>query len=346
MIKPTVTMAELGIPELLRVAWIAATLPILLGSIPSSRLSCFHELLLGFAKRGKIMQSSSNKFSVPQRYFLHFYIVAVVWTSSLLLMMWFYAYKMVPLGSDSLHHSIVASYLTGGSHIFSMHKSHSTPVEYRYRVWRTVFLLILMEVQVLRRLYETIYVFNYSPSARMHIFGYLTGLFFYIAAPLSLCSNYVAGVLMFVTQLVAKFIVNGKDNMPFIEFDWLGYVKPLAKLGWSEWIGASIFIWGWIHQRRCHAILGSIREHKEEVDKYVIPHGDWFKFVSCPHYLAEIVIYAGLLVASRGLDLTIWLLVGFVVANLSFAAAETQRWYFRKFDNYPRSRHAILPFLY
>ncbi|KAL0534855.1 hypothetical protein IC582_029152 [Cucumis melo] len=56
-----------------------------------------------------------------------------------------------------------------------------------------------MEVQVLRRLYETIYVFNYSPSARMHIFGYLTGLFFYTAAPLSLCSNCIPEVYHFAT---------------------------------------------------------------------------------------------------------------------------------------------------
>ena len=34
------------------------------------------------------------------------------------------------------------------------------------------------------------------------------------------------------------------------------------------------------------------------------------------------------------------------VANLAFAAAETHRWYLRKFDNYPINRFAIIPFLY
>lgn len=96
---------------------------------------------------------------------------------------------------------------------------------------------------------------------------------------------------------------------------------------------------------------GSLREHAEQIDEYVIPHGDWFEIVSCPHYLAEIVIslslslslsllhkhktilvtmlrlandlnsclqmmkviYAGLLVASGGTDITIWLLFAFVV---------------------------------
>ncbi|KAB1224562.1 hypothetical protein CJ030_MR2G028510 [Morella rubra] len=110
---------------------------------------------------------------------------------------------------------------------------------------------------------------------------------------------------------------------------------------------------------------GSLRDNVEQEDEYVIPHGDWFEIVSSPHYLAEIVtlyvssllsvsrhppsapcvIYAGLVVASGGADLTIWLLFAFVVANLAFAAAETHRWYIRKFDNYPRNRLAIIPFL-
>ncbi|KAF9620756.1 hypothetical protein IFM89_014360 [Coptis chinensis] len=266
-------------------------------------------------------------------------------------MTWVYACKMVPLGNEPLHYSTIASHLTGGSHIFSMHKYHSTPLERRYTVWRTVLLLLLMEVQVWRRLFETVYVFSYSPSARMHIFGYFTGLFkigdkeitssryflvlrvakilerasFYTAAPLSLCSSCASEVVNFAAHCVAEFI-KGREKMPIFEFDWFGYVNPLTKLGWLQWIGAAICIWGWIHQHSCHAILGSLREHKEQTDEYVIPHGDWFEIVSCPHYLAEIVIYAGLLVASGGSDPTIWLLFGFVVINLVFTAAETQRW--------------------
>ncbi|CAL5422374.1 unnamed protein product [Camellia sinensis] len=96
----------------------------------------------------------------------------------LLVTTWFYAYKEAPLASGPLQYSTIVSYLTGGSNILSFHKSHShlLTVKYRYRVWQSVFLLLLMEVQALRRLCETIYVFKYSPSARMHIFGYLTGL--------------------------------------------------------------------------------------------------------------------------------------------------------------------------
>ncbi|KAJ7001355.1 LOW QUALITY PROTEIN: hypothetical protein NC653_011703 [Populus alba x Populus x berolinensis] len=60
-------------------------------------------------------------------------------------------------------------------------------------------------------------------------------------------------------------------------------------------------------------MMGSLREHVGKVDEYVIPRGDWFEIVSSPHYLAEIVIYAGIVFGSGGADLTIWLLFGFVL---------------------------------
>lgn len=335
---------EVGLAWLLRAAWIAGTLPILVASIPSSRLSPVHGVLSGFASRGKTRQSSSQKLTVPQSFFSHFYLVAVVWTTILLLATGYYAYKMAPLDSVSLDYSTIASHLTGGSHILSLHKSRSTSAQHRYRVWRPVFLLLLMELHVMRRLYETLYVFNYSSSARMHIFGYLTGLFFYIAAPLSLCTCCAVEVFNFTADQVAEINVEGRDLLSITGSDWWGYVKPITKLGWFEWIGAAIFIWGWVHQCRCHAILGSIR--KERTGEYRIPHGDWFELVSSPHYLAEMVIYAGLLVASGGADFTIWLLFVFVVANLGFAATETQRWYLHKFEDYPRKRRACLPYIY
>lgn len=100
----------------------------------------------------------------------------------------------------------------------------------------------------------------------------------------------------------------------------------------------------------CHIALflnqGLARDNSEQMEDYIIPYGDWFKYVSSPHYLAEIVIYGGLLVAGGCSDVTLWLLFGFVVANLVFAAAETHRWYLRKFDNYPRERFAIIPSFY
>ncbi|XP_011627227.1 polyprenol reductase 2 isoform X2 [Amborella trichopoda] len=303
----------------LRAAWIAGTLPILLSFIPFSSFVRIRNVVLGFAKRGKLLQSSSQRFTVPQNFFLHFYLVAVVWTAALLVCTWSYAHDMtVSMASEALHFSTVASHLTGGSHIFSFDKSRSSHPELSYQIWTVVFLLLMMEAQVLRRFYESLYVFNYSSSARMRILGYLTGLFFYIAAPLSLCISYAPEVIRYVTQQAANYIVKGRTYMPDVKIDWLEYIKPFVHLGLFQWIGAGIFIWGWTRQFRCHTILGSLRTQSED-DEYKIPHGDWFEFVSCAHYLAEIV------------------------SNLTLAALETHNWYLRKFDDYPRTRYAIIP---
>lgn len=118
-----------------------------------------------------------QKLSFPQKFFRHFYIVAVIWTTFLLVATWLYAIKATPIASEHEVYSSLASHLAGVSHEpLSLGKSHSSVIEYTYGIWRSVFLLLLMEAQVLRRLHESIYVFNYSPKARMHIAGYLTGL--------------------------------------------------------------------------------------------------------------------------------------------------------------------------
>ncbi|KAK4477195.1 hypothetical protein RD792_016409 [Penstemon davidsonii] len=145
---------------------------------------------------------------------------------------------------------------------------------------------------------------------------------FGISAPLSLCCTHGPEVFKFVTNLFAEFVVKGKDRMQVTELDLWGLVNPFMQLKWYVWIGAAIFSWGWIHQRSCHLILGSLRENGRQRDDYAIPYGDWFEYVSSPHYLAELV------------------------TNLTLAASETQKWYLRKFDNYPRNRFAIIPFIY
>ncbi|EOA32965.1 hypothetical protein CARUB_v10016295mg [Capsella rubella] len=326
--------------------WIVSILPLLIASIPTSKLDSFRELVLSLAGRGKILHPSSQKFTIPQKCFAHFYVIGVVWTTLLLAATWLYACEMAPLSSEEFQLSDIASHLTGGSHVFSFHKSHMTPVEHRFKVWRAVFLLILMEIHVLRRLIESIYVFKYSPTARMHILGYFAGLFFYVTAPLSLCSNIAPEVARFVGNQVAEFIANGKSHTSAPEINLIFCISPLMKLGYPQLIGGVIFLWGWIHQRRCHAILGSLRENPSQAREYIIPYGDWFGIVSCPHFLAEIVSYAGLLIASGGTDISIWLLFGFVAANLTYAAGETHRWYLRKFENYPTNRDAIFPHVY
>ncbi|KAL2988873.1 hypothetical protein AAZX31_11G108200 [Glycine max] len=242
---------EVVLVQMLRLAWVAATLPIIVASIPTPKLNCLRGTLLGFARRGKIMHSSSQKVTISQRFFLHFYVVAFIWTTLLLVGTWAYAYSMVPLVVEPFSYSTITSFLTGGSTI----RTDTHKLRQGYVAWQAVFLLLMMEVHVLRRLYETIHVFNYSPSARMHAVGYLTGLFFYVGAPLSLCGGCAVEVFNFLANLVTEFIVKGKNQMQVTELEFWQVVNPLFKLGWKHWIGAAVFLWGWIHQHQCHKIL-------------------------------------------------------------------------------------------
>ncbi|KAJ4811679.1 3-oxo-5-alpha-steroid 4-dehydrogenase 3 [Rhynchospora pubera] len=185
--------------------------------------------------------------------------------------------------------------------------------------------------------------------------GYFTGFFFYVAAPLSLASPCIIEGEIFLRAQIAEFIVKGRDKMSDLRIDPPGLVNPLLSLGWCQWVGAAIFFFGWVHQFRCHSILGSFRENKG-ADEYIIPYGDWFtshapiSLLKYPNslfrFLAMLVIYVGILVASGGYDITVWLLLIFVATNLSFAAADTHRWYKQKFEDYPRTRRAIIPFIY
>lgn len=78
---------------------------------------------------------------------------------------------------------------------------------------------------------------------------------YYVAAPLSLASSCLPEAIQYIQYHIAEFIVKGRARMPDLVIDPSHLLKPLLNLGWSQWIGAVIFIWGSLHQSRCHAIL-------------------------------------------------------------------------------------------
>ncbi|MCO5596934.1 hypothetical protein L7F22_051005 [Adiantum nelumboides] len=107
---------------------------------------------------------------------------------------------------------------------------------------------------------------------------------YYVLAPLSLFPKAV------------ELIVGGDlaDQHMYHKYEMsVSRTNPLLLLGWHYCIGATIFLWGWVHQYRCHSILASLRANetmKNEHSQYKIPYGDWFEHVSCAHYLAEFII--------------------------------------------------------
>eukprot|EP00252_Welwitschia_mirabilis_P004240 TRINITY_DN14515_c0_g1_i2.p1 TRINITY_DN14515_c0_g1~~TRINITY_DN14515_c0_g1_i2.p1 ORF type:complete len:107 (+),score=1.10 TRINITY_DN14515_c0_g1_i2:167-487(+) len=97
------------------------------------------------------------------------------------------------------------------------------------------------------------------------------------------------------------------------------------------------------------SVLLSLRKDKrsdtlKKGQRYQIPKGGLFEFVSCPNYFGEIVEWLGwaILTWSRaGLGFFVY-----TVANLGPRAAAHHDWYREKFGSaYPKSRKILIPFL-
>jgi len=99
---------------------------------------------------------------------------------------------------------------------------------------------------------------------------------------------------------------------------------------------------------------GSVKDDENDNDNdsqgsdlYRIPHGGMFRYVSAPHYLGEIVEWAGFAVMASN-SVAAWSFAVFTAANLVPRAVAHHDWYNRRFpDAYPQLRRkAIVPFLW
>lgn len=104
-------------------------------------------------------------------------------------------------------------------------------------------------------------------------------------------------------------------------------------------IGAILFIAGYVVNRRADGTLRGLRQ--EEDSGYKIPREGLFRWVSCPNYLGEAVMWSGWAVATwswPGLAFAVW-----TAANLVPRARAHHAWYKKTFPDYPPERKALLP---
>jgi 3-oxo-5-alpha-steroid 4-dehydrogenase 1 len=107
-------------------------------------------------------------------------------------------------------------------------------------------------------------------------------------------------------------------------------------------VGAAGFIVGMIINIQSDNILFSLRKPGES--GYKIPVGGAYRFVSMPNYFGELIEWASWAVAS-------WSLAGlaffiFTFANLVPRAVANHQWYRKTFDEYPKERRAVIPFIW
>lgn len=129
---------------------------------------------------------------------------------------------------------------------------------------------------------------------------------------------------------------------------WLGELGGLDASWLSSprlWFGLGLYGLGYGLILHTEHVLRQLRASRTVADDdgYKIPYGGGFRWVSSPHYLGEILAWTGLMAATGCPGgLFIWAIT---LANLVPRAVATHRWYYRHFEDYPRRRKALIPFL-
>ncbi|KAM5192304.1 polyprenal reductase [Mantella aurantiaca] len=277
----------------------------------STFCAIFQDLIrYGKTKSGQWRPAWLHCFDLPKRWFSHFYYLSVFWNGTLL---WI-AVQSQLFGVE------IPQWLQSLLHFFNRepaHKASGGEVS-------TLLALSLIWLHSLRRLAECLYVSIYSNGV-IHVAQYCLGIGYYF--------------LIGITLLDHAKLEPRKDT----------FSDLALHIQWYHIIGMILYIWASFHQHKCHVILASLRKSKsgEVVTmNHVVPNGDWFEWVSCPHYFAELLIYISIAVLF-GLGHTAWwLVVLFVLFNQSLAAILCHEFYHEKFDNYPAHRKAFIPYVF
>lgn len=145
-----------------------------------------------------------------------------------------------------------------------------------------------------------------------------------------------------VLILVSAFFFNVVNG--FINGYFLGNLGNYT----SEWmlsipfiIGSTLFVIGFMLNVRSDNRLIRLRKVGEK--EYKIPTGGLFDYISCPNIFGEIIEWSGWAILTWSLPTLSFLI--WSVANLLPRALDHHKWYNANFENYPKERKAIFPFL-
>lgn len=125
---------------------------------------------------------------------------------------------------------------------------------------------------------------------------------------------------------------------------WFGYLSKYSMNWLTDWrfiLGVVLFFTGMVINISSDQKLIHLR--KGGKTGYYIPYGGLFRYISSPNLFGEIIEWLGWALMS-------WCLPAFsfalwTMANLVPRAKDHHRWYHKRFENYPKERKAVIPFL-
>jgi len=181
---------------------------------------------------------------------------------------------------------------------------------------------LVVALQGSRRLYECISLRR--PSAtKMSDPAWILGIAFYL----------VLGIVQWVEGIPTLF-TNG------LSLEHVHFSKPSMK----TFIALPMFTFASGIQHDCH-------EHLAGLKKYSLPDHPFFRWILCPHYTSECIIYLSLAIiaAPQGqlLNKTVCTVLLFEAVNLGITAESTRAWYTEKFGvEKVQGRWRMVPFVY
>jgi 3-oxo-5-alpha-steroid 4-dehydrogenase 1 len=144
-----------------------------------------------------------------------------------------------------------------------------------------------------------------------------------------------------VLVVALGFIFNGINS--YLNGRYIFHLSPGYPDTWLSdprfIAGVLLFIFGFIINRQADFTLHNLRDEGE--NGYRIANNGLYRWVSCPNYLGEIIMWIGWAVATwslAGLSFAVW-----TAANLVPRARAHHRWYHRNFSEYPPERKTLLP---
>lgn len=256
----------------------------------------------------KVYQPLVSKVEVPKRWFKHFYVFAAPASSCIL----YLVIRKYFWNIDVPKNLIWMLNICLGSHRRPLVSAESTFIA-----------ALLITLHCWKRLYETHFV-NIFSNKMMNISHYAIGFYHYI------------GTLICIIGESEGFF--GDSD---ITFSW-------KRITYLQLLCTVIFLISSYTQFKVNFILRNLR--KDEDDKinstiYKIPCGGLFEYVSGALQITEIIIYLAMSIilwqSSTFHFVTIW-----VLANQISTAVFTHKWYMQTFQNYPKSRKILIPYLF
>ncbi|KAM0827042.1 hypothetical protein ACQ4PT_068459 [Festuca glaucescens] len=176
---------------------------------------------------------------------------------------------------------------------------------------RAQILAAALAVHFLKRVLEVLFIHRYSGNMPLN-------------TALTISSSYL---LSTITMIYAQHLAIGLPDPP------TDLLYP----------GVLLFGVGIAGNFYHHYLLSQLRKGGDEDKGYKIPKGGLFELVTCPHYLFEITGFFGFAMISQ----TVYALAmasgtaGYLVGR-SFA---TRRWYKSKFEEFPTTIKALVPYI-